>query len=156
MLPANKATDSQAGPRYTGGCHPHGDKGDAELGQEQSVRPGGRGRKGLGGKRGWVRPLILFSVLIFKDNTFMIWFLAAFLRKKGETIIEVLGLQILEVRVKEIQPYTRWCRHLLYNGTCGPAARPGSPHSRPPTSQPAFQQDPWVILRHLQLWAVLV
>lgn len=82
--------------------------------------------KGLEGKRGCERPLIFFIVLIYKDFTFTISGLTAILRKEGQIIIDLLGLQILEVRLKEIKPYTRRCGHLLHSGAQKQAASPGS------------------------------
>ena len=70
------------------------------------------------------------------------WFLSAILRNEEQTRLDVLGLQRVEVRIKEIQPHTRWCRHLLY--TRGPIEQQqdlGATCSRPPTSQPASHQD---------------
>lgn len=95
-------------------------------------------------------PLIFSINLIYKDFTFTIWSLMAILRKKGQTIIDLPSLQILEVRLKEIKLCTKWCRHLLHCGTHGPAGRQGRPTSGflPPA---CISPRPQVILRHLKV-----
>lgn len=52
-------------------------------------------------------PLIFSINLIYKEFTFMIWFLMAILGKKGQVITHLPSLQILEVRFKEIKLYSR-------------------------------------------------
>lgn len=57
--------------------------------------------KGLGGEKGQQRTLMFFIILIYKDFRHMISILTAILRKRGQTIIDLLGLQTLKVRFKE-------------------------------------------------------
>lgn len=52
-------------------------------------------------------PLIFSINLIYKEFTFMIWFLIVILRKKGQVITDLPSLQIPEVRFKEIKLCTR-------------------------------------------------
>lgn len=47
---------------------------------------------------------MFFLILTPKDIPFMVGFVIAILRKKEQTVIDLLGSQILQVRFKEIKP----------------------------------------------------
>lgn len=96
-----------------------------EKEQRKNIERRGGERPGRG--KGQQRPLIFFIILIYQDFRRMISILTAILRKRGQTIIDLLGLQTLKVRFKERKRYTRWYRQLAIPQGPQTAVRPGIP-----------------------------
>lgn len=80
-------------------------------------------------EKGTTEATDIFCYLIYKDFGHMISILTAILRKEGQTGI---GLQTLEVKLKEIKPHTRWCRQLAIQWDPQNSRKIWKPHFRPP------------------------
>lgn len=80
-------------------------------------------------EKGTTEATDIFCYLIYKDFGHMISILTAILRKEGQTVI---GLQTLEVKLKEIKPHTRWCRQLAIQWDPQNSRKIWKPLFRPP------------------------